>query len=110
MVCHGSILYNSNCWLSVLSPDVCGACRSDPVTTLVALFSRVKRIEHRLHETHSVCMSCSGCTSTEEIECVSLDCAWLFMRKKVEGKLEFISYLQEIICEVEASISRKDSV
>lgn len=70
----------------------------------------MRRIEHRLQDTHSICTSCTGSTSTETVECISLDCAWLFARKKVEGKTEFVSYLLELIGEIDTVIADEDII
>ena len=44
------------------------------------------------------------CTRSEPLEpvrCVSLDCSWLFQRKKVEQQVEDIEQLQELILALE---------
>jgi DNA polymerase zeta len=44
------------------------------------------------------------CTRSEPLEpvrCVSLDCPWLFQRKKVEQQVEDIEQLQELILALE---------
>jgi len=80
---------------------ICGVCRADSQKTITALSSRIQRIEKRLQETHSVCASCTGSANAEAIECMSLDCPWLFARKKAEDKSEFALYLHDMISGME---------
>jgi len=81
---------------------VCDMCRADPQKSITALSARIQRVEKRLQDTHSICVSCTGSASTEPIECMSLDCPWLFARKKAEDKADFAVYLREVISELES--------
>ena len=38
---------------------------------------------------------------SEQIECMSIDCPWLYSRKKAEDKVDQVERLQELIKELE---------
>ena len=42
---------------------------------------------------------------SEQIECMSTDCPWLYSRKKAEDKADQIARLQELIKELELNTS-----
>jgi DNA polymerase zeta len=69
----------------------------------------MQRIERRLQDTRAVCSSCAGLTETDPIECISLDCPWLFARKKVERKMDFAIHLRELVSQIEDGIFSADS-
>jgi len=46
--------------------------------------------------TQRICESCTSSAPSETIKCESVDCAWLFERKKAERKAETIVVLQEL--------------
>lgn len=47
--------------------------------------SRRRAVDERLKAVMSVCVSCARLPSaTERVPCISVDCAWLFERTKVE--------------------------
>lgn len=83
---------------------ICDACLSDPQTTIFGLQSRISRTETRLRDAQMVCSSCAGCAYAEPIECVSLDCPWLFERKKAEGKAAALVPVQDLIDEIELGL------
>lgn len=47
---------------------------------------------------------------SEQIECVSVDCPWLYSRKKAEDKVDQIARLQELILELELNASLEESL
>ena len=61
------------------------------------LLSQVRISEKRLQAVHDVCTACTRSEPLEPVRCVSLDCPWLFQRKKVEKQAEDIEILQELI-------------
>ena len=61
------------------------------------LLSQVRIAENRLETAHRVCTMCTGSEPLEPVRCVSLDCPWLFQRKKVEQQAEDIEALQSLI-------------
>jgi DNA polymerase zeta len=101
MVCPHSLVFLFLYLIEAWDLGICGVCRADPQKTITALSSRIQRIEKRLQETHSVCASCTGSANAEAIECMSLDCPWLFARKKAEDKSEFALYLHDMISGME---------
>lgn len=81
---------------------LCKICRRRPQTTISGLLSRVHRTEGRLKKVHSLCASCSGIMLSEPVCCESLDCPWLYVRKKLDNKAENLDSVFDYIAEVEA--------
>lgn len=79
---------------------ICETCCFRPPETIGALLSRIHRTEQRLQNVHLVCGACSGTPSAEPIECLSLDCPWMYERKKLEGKAETMGLMHELIDEL----------
>jgi DNA polymerase zeta len=46
---------------------------------------------------------------SEQIECTSTDCPWLYSRKKAEDKVDQVARLQELIKELELNTSFEES-
>ena len=61
------------------------------------LLSQIRIAENRLETAHRVCTMCTRSEPSEPVRCVSLDCPWLFQRRKVERQAEDIEVLQELI-------------
>ncbi|KDQ63750.1 hypothetical protein JAAARDRAFT_53942 [Jaapia argillacea MUCL 33604] len=85
------------------SAGVCDECRATPQPTIAALLARVRKAEKNLKASHDVCVSCTGGGPAEPILCESLDCSWLFERKKAEDKAESLVLIHELIEEMEAA-------
>ncbi|KAF9652022.1 hypothetical protein BDM02DRAFT_3153972 [Thelephora ganbajun] len=98
LVCH-----------SITAEELCPRCLWDPYKAILSLSNRVKKLERRLLDTHRVCSSCTGAAMSEQIECTSTDCPWLYSRKKAEGKVDQVARLQELIKELELSASLEES-
>ena len=79
---------------------LCDVCRSDS-STLSGLFARVQKTEAQLKDVHLVCGSCCGTAPAELVQCESLDCPWMYERKKLESKAEAATTIQELIEEME---------
>ncbi|EKM61040.1 uncharacterized protein PHACADRAFT_204189 [Phanerochaete carnosa HHB-10118-sp] len=79
---------------------LCEACCSRPQETIGTLLARVHRTERRLADVHRVCASCSGVPQAEPVRCVSLDCAWLFERTKLEHKAGTMRTMHELVEEL----------
>ncbi|KAI0361627.1 hypothetical protein OH77DRAFT_1546215 [Trametes cingulata] len=94
---------SSHCLIcGALTPEVlCDICRSDHPTTISELLSRVQGTETRLKDVHLVCGSCCGTAPAEPVQCESLDCPWLYERKKLESKAEALTTVHELIDEME---------
>ncbi|KAI0348054.1 hypothetical protein BDW22DRAFT_1350202 [Trametopsis cervina] len=94
--------YGSRC-LACNSPasySICDDCRLSPQETISSLLTRVHRTETRLTNAHLVCVSCSGAASAEPVACESLDCPWLYERKKLEQKAEQLDHICELVEEI----------
>lgn len=83
-----------------LCPAICDVCCLKPQETIGKLLSRVHRTEKKLQNVHLVCTSCSGIPQAEPVRCTSLDCPWLFERKKLEHKAENLNVMQELVEEL----------
>ena len=92
------------------SNELCVFCLRDPYKAILSLLNRVKKLERRLVDTQRVCSSCTGAAMSEQIECTSTDCPWLFSRKKAEDKADQVARLQELITELELCAGLKDSL
>lgn len=86
--------------LSKHFPGICDDCRVTTQETISGLLARIHRTEERVQNTHSICVSCSGVPHAEPIDCESLDCPWLYERKKVENKAEQLGQLQQLVEEL----------
>ena len=79
---------------------LCELCCFRPQETIGALFARIHRTENKLQNVHDICASCSGIPSTEPVRCESLDCPWLYERKKIENKAENLKAVQDLVEEL----------
>ena len=84
----------------MVSAVLCDLCCLRPQETIGRLLLRVHRTEKRLQNVHSICMSCSAIPATEPVYCESLDCPWLYERKKLEDKAESMNAMQELVEEL----------
>jgi DNA polymerase zeta len=62
--------------------------------------SRIHRAEKRLQNVHRICHSCSATPQSEPVHCESVDCHWLFERKKVETRAEGMNLMHELLEEL----------
>ena len=46
---------------------------------------------------------------SEQIECMSTDCPWIYSRKKAEDKMDQVARLQELMKELELNASPEES-
>lgn len=90
--------------------ELCPRCLWDPYKATLSLSNRVKKLERRLVDTHRVCSSCTGAAVSEQIECMSIDCPWLYSRKKAEDKADQVARLQELIKELGLNASLEESL
>jgi DNA polymerase zeta len=99
MLCLVSVTY----YISGL----CERCCATPAETISELLSQVRIAENRIQTAHDVCTMCTGSEPLEPVRCESLDCPWLFQRKKVEQQAEDIELLQELILALELGDNTK---
>lgn len=93
----------------IMHKELCPRCLWDPYKAILSLSNRVKKLERRLVDTHRVCSSCTGAAMSEQVECMSIDCPWLYSRKKAEDKVDQVARLQELIKELELNASLEES-
>ncbi|KAJ3734863.1 hypothetical protein DFJ43DRAFT_1130593 [Lentinula guzmanii] len=82
---------------NVAFQGLCTQCRRQPQLTLAGLSNRIRSNEKRLIDTHKVCASCTGSTLDEAAQCESIDCSWLYARKRGETRIEFLEFLQDLV-------------
>ncbi|KAI0275058.1 hypothetical protein BC834DRAFT_965498 [Gloeopeniophorella convolvens] len=94
---------NSQCILcrAFGEEGLCGRCRATPAETICGLLSQIRVAERRLKEVHEVCRTCTQSEPSEPVRCVSLDCSWLFQRKKVELQAEDVGLLHDLISQLD---------
>ncbi|KAF8078614.1 hypothetical protein FPV67DRAFT_1465830 [Lyophyllum atratum] len=85
---------------SLASQGLCDECYFSPQETIAKLSSRIQANERRLLNAHRICTTCTGSVPGEPIKCESLDCPWLFSRKRAENKDDFLQIVKEIIEDV----------
>ncbi|KAL4267165.1 DNA polymerase [Pleurotus pulmonarius] len=89
---------------------VCDDCRAHPQTTMASILDLVRKGEKRLTNVHEVCASCAGTSPLEEVECESLDCPWLYERKKGDSNEEYLEALRMLLAEIGLPKSSADSI
>ncbi len=83
---------------------VCDACRVQPVEAIAVLGAKLNRTETRLADVQRVCASCARFPVTESVTCESLDCPWLYERKKTENRAEAMQLVRDLIDDLEEDI------
>ncbi|KAG2159871.1 uncharacterized protein EDB93DRAFT_1112357, partial [Suillus bovinus] len=83
------------------SDGICEKCRRIPRETMPILLDQIRKGEARLLDAQQVCASCASSANAEPIECINIDCPWLFDRKKAERRTEFLEGLQGIMEDLE---------
>ena len=83
------------------SAVLCEVCRFDYPATMSNLLSRMHKTERQLRDVHLVCSSCAGVASGEPINCESLDCPWLYERKKIDAKAEALTNIHDLLDDME---------
>ncbi|KIK70996.1 hypothetical protein GYMLUDRAFT_33098 [Collybiopsis luxurians FD-317 M1] len=88
---------------------LCAECWRQPQPTISGLLNRLRFNEQRLVDAHRICSSCAGTGLEEAAECQSLDCSWLYARKKAEARTEFLGILHELVQELveESDVAQK---
>ncbi|TRM66323.1 hypothetical protein BD626DRAFT_613855 [Schizophyllum amplum] len=76
---------------------LCDDCLAMPQTAAADLLTMIRTHERRSLQVQSVCASCSRVPQAEAIQCESLDCPWLYARKRTEGKAEFLAALRHAV-------------
>jgi DNA polymerase zeta len=94
-----SIAVSANHSHNLLS-GLCDECYLAPQETIANLTSRIQANERRLANAHRICVTCTGSGPGDEIRCESLDCPWLYSRKRAESKGEFLAAIQELLDEL----------
>lgn len=77
---------------------------------MASILDLVRKGEKRLTNVHEVCASCAGTSPLEEVECESLDCPWLYERKKGDNNEEYLEALRMLLAEIGLPKSSVDSI
>ncbi|TFL06544.1 hypothetical protein BDV98DRAFT_610115 [Pterulicium gracile] len=75
---------------------ICDDCREDPLSTLAALTMRLRTGERRLMTSQAICTNCTGARLGEPIECVSLDCPWMYERSNAWKDIDVLANMGEL--------------
>ena len=89
---------------------LCDVCRAYPQETISGLLSRLHIAEDKLRDVQTICSSCCGIPAAEPVKCESLDCPWLYERKKVENKVEALDVVAELVAELQEAEDRHDEI
>ncbi|KAG6851054.1 hypothetical protein H0H93_002946 [Arthromyces matolae] len=65
--------------------------------TIAILRERVQASEKRIKNAHQICATCCNSAPNEPIYCESLDCSWMFSRKREQNKNGFLEIVKEVI-------------
>jgi hypothetical protein len=79
---------------------LCAECYEDPIGTYPVLMARLRDGEDKVKTSHVICQSCTGSQPGEPIECVSLDCPWLYERKRVQDHAEINENIRYLLDEL----------
>lgn len=82
---------------------LCGECTQSLQSSLTVFGAKSSAFENRVLTAHEICITCAGTSPGEPVECISLDCPWLYARKKAEDKLKTIETMELIVNELEQS-------
>jgi DNA polymerase zeta len=80
---------------------LCAECYIGPQETVAKLSSHIRNNELRLINAHRVCTTCTGTGPDQPIECESLDCPWLYFRKRAENKSIALETIEELLWDVD---------
>jgi len=56
-------------------------------------------------DAHRVCATCTGCELSDPIRCESIDCPWLYTRKRAENKTEGLEMIEDLLDDLGSSAS-----
>ena len=94
----------------MFAAGLCEVCRAHPQETISGLLSRLHIAEDKLRDVQAICSSCCGVPAAEPVKCESLDCPWLYERKKVENKVEALDVVAELVAELQEAEDRRDEI
>ncbi|KIY66264.1 hypothetical protein CYLTODRAFT_423607 [Cylindrobasidium torrendii FP15055 ss-10] len=80
---------------------ICKACRDDSEETMAGLLWKIQAIERRFMDAQRTCMSCARVSKANDIKCESMDCAWMFERRKAEVQLGQLVALKDAVDDLE---------
>ncbi|KAF9015170.1 hypothetical protein BDQ17DRAFT_1403881 [Cyathus striatus] len=92
------------------SDVLCNRCRDLPQETISDLGSSVRINERRFRSAHQICVSCSGMVAGETVQCDSIDCPWLYARKRAERDIEAAAFMKDIIEDMEIECYEMESL
>ncbi|KAG8995718.1 DNA polymerase zeta [Tulasnella sp. JGI-2019a] len=83
------------------SQAICNICAAQPEKTIFAMELMHRGAQKRLVDVQRICASCSAIPQFEEVECVSLDCAWMFERHKAMREVKALEGIPKLVGELE---------
>lgn len=76
-----------------------------PQETIATLSSRVQVNEQRIKVAQQICATCCGTMVTEPVLCESLDCPWMYSRKRERNNKNFLEIVEDIIEDLSDNVS-----
>ena len=77
--------------------EICPACQSAPSRSIHTLLSRLHLSEAQMLDVQRVCASCTGSRPDEEIKCDSIECSWLYQRRRAENEVARLRGIRKFI-------------
>lgn len=94
----------------VMRADLCEECILLSQSSTAILGAKTGKFERRTLTAHEVCVTCTGIAPSEPVECESLDCSWLYARKRAEHKLEVIDTIAILVEELDSGRLRMPEI
>ncbi|KAF8168090.1 hypothetical protein B0H34DRAFT_786325 [Crassisporium funariophilum] len=90
------------------SQKLCENCYVSKQETISNLGFRIRAREQRLTNAHRICVSCTNSSPDNPIECESIDCPWLYARRKAEEAMDLVPLLTELSEALETDVERQE--
>ena len=71
---------------------------------MTKLATKLNSTEQKLKNVQSICADCSSVPLAEPISCESLDCPWLYERKKIQHRIDSLQLVTDIIDDLQVDI------
>ncbi|KXN90017.1 DNA polymerase zeta catalytic subunit [Leucoagaricus sp. SymC.cos] len=91
------------------SIDICYECFLSGQSSMSVLGAKSCGFDRRMLTVHNVCASCAATAPGEPVKCISLDCPWLYARKRAEDRMELVETIDIIVEELGQDRSRRPS-
>ncbi|KAK7079688.1 DNA polymerase zeta catalytic subunit [Halocaridina rubra] len=79
---------------------LCSDCKSNPQTTVISLYEKIRTYERALDDIKRICEACLGC-KLNRIDCISLDCPATYQRNQASLDHILAPQLQQLVKNIE---------